>query len=60
MRPKLAETWFFETLVRIHRAGEGAPCGGLKPAGHIAEPAHRLKGRLKPSDLVDAPASHLG
>ena len=22
---KLADTWFFETLVRIHRAGEGAP-----------------------------------
>jgi hypothetical protein len=31
----LAETWFFETLVRIHRAGEGAPFDGLKPAGHI-------------------------
>jgi hypothetical protein len=31
----LADTWFFETLVRIHRAGEGAPFDGLKPAGHI-------------------------
>lgn len=31
----LADTWFFETLVRIHRAGEGAPYDGLKPAGHI-------------------------
>lgn len=31
----LAETWFFETLVRIHRAGEGAPFDGLRPAGHI-------------------------
>lgn len=31
----LADTWFFETLVRIHRAGEGAPYEGLKPAGHI-------------------------
>jgi hypothetical protein len=30
----LADTWFFETLVRIHRAGEGAPFDGLKPAGH--------------------------
>ncbi len=29
----LAETWFLETLVRIHRAGEGAPYEGLKPAG---------------------------
>jgi hypothetical protein len=31
----LADTWFFETLVRIHRAGEGAPFDGLKPAGQI-------------------------
>jgi hypothetical protein len=29
----LADTWFFETLVRIHRAGEGAPYAGLAPAG---------------------------
>ncbi|OPY91003.1 MAG: hypothetical protein A4E72_00351 [Syntrophus sp. PtaU1.Bin208] len=33
-----AETQFFEKLVRIHRAGEGAPFTGLKPAGEI-EPA---------------------
>jgi hypothetical protein len=32
---ELADTWFFETLVRIHRAGEGAPFDGLKPAGHV-------------------------
>jgi hypothetical protein len=31
----LADTWFYETVVRIHRAGEGAPFDGLKPAGHI-------------------------
>jgi hypothetical protein len=36
---KLAETWFLETLVRIHRAGEGAPYSGLKPAGFKADPA---------------------
>jgi len=29
----LADTFFFETLVRVHRAGEGAPYTGLKPAG---------------------------
>jgi len=29
----LADTYFFETLVRVHRAGEGAPFTGLKPAG---------------------------
>ena len=27
---KLADMYFFETLVRIHRAGEGAPYTGLK------------------------------
>lgn len=30
---ELADLWFFETLVRVHRAGEGAPYTGLKPAG---------------------------
>jgi hypothetical protein len=32
---KLADTHFFETLVRVHRAGEGVPFTGLKPAGTI-------------------------
>lgn len=35
---ELADAYFFETLVRIHRAGEGAPYSGLKPAGK-PEPA---------------------
>lgn len=30
-----AETKFFESLVRVHRAGEGAPFTGLKPAGEV-------------------------
>jgi hypothetical protein len=34
----LADTFFFETLVRIHRAGEGAPYTGLKPAGQVEAP----------------------
>lgn len=29
----LAQLWFFENVVRIHRAGEYAPYSGLKPAG---------------------------
>ena len=33
-----AEQTFFATLVKIHRAGEGAPFSGLKPAGAV-EPA---------------------
>ena len=35
---ELADTYFFETLVRIHRAGEGAGYTGLKSAGHIEPP----------------------
>jgi hypothetical protein len=36
---KLADTFLFETIVRIHRAGEGAPYTGLKPAGRDLGPA---------------------
>lgn len=32
---ELADMYFFETLVRIHRAGEGAPYTGLKLAGTV-------------------------
>jgi hypothetical protein len=32
---KLADMHFFETLVRVHRAGEGEPFTGIKPAGAI-------------------------
>lgn len=32
---ELADMYFFETLVRLHRAGEGAPYDGLKPAGEL-------------------------
>ena len=35
----LADTYFFETVVRVHRAGEGAPYTGLKPAGRDLGPA---------------------
>jgi len=37
----LADMYFFETLVRIHRAGEGAPYTGLKP-GTAVDPAVAL------------------
>jgi hypothetical protein len=36
---ELADRYFFETLVRLHRAGEGAPYTGLKPAGRDLGPA---------------------
>jgi hypothetical protein len=36
---ELADRFFFETLVRVHRAGEGAPFTGLKSAGRDLGPA---------------------
>ena len=30
---EVADLYFFETVARVHRAGEGAPYTGLKPAG---------------------------
>src|SRR5512141_745701 len=35
---KLADMYFFETLVRIHRAGEGVAYTGLKPADTQFDP----------------------
>lgn len=35
----LADRYFFETVVRIHRSAEGAPYTGLKPAGRDLGPA---------------------
>ncbi len=61
---QLADQAFFETLVRIHRAGEGAPYTGLKPAGHI-EPAVAAAdrsiatGQLKPvARMILDPVEH--
>lgn len=36
---EVADRWFFETAVRLHREGEGAPYTGLKPAGLDPGPA---------------------
>jgi hypothetical protein len=30
---EVADLYFFDTVVRVHRAGEGAPYTGLRPAG---------------------------
>lgn len=35
---ELADYWFFETVVRVHREGENAPYTGLKPAGLDEDP----------------------
>lgn len=50
----LADRYFLETLVRIHRAGEGAPFTGLKPAGLDLGPAVPAADRALKSGSVDA------
>jgi hypothetical protein len=35
---ELADKYFFETVVRLHRSGEGEPYTGLKPAGSKIAP----------------------
>ena len=49
---ELADMYFFETLVRIHRAGEGAPYTGLKPGAAI-DPAVALADKALESGSVD-------
>lgn len=51
---ELADGYFFETLVRIHRAGEGAPYTGLKPAGTPMEPGVAESDQALESGKVDA------
>lgn len=49
----LADRFFFETLVRVHRAGEGAPYTGLKPAGGVQDPALAAADRTIESGKVE-------
>jgi hypothetical protein len=48
----LADRYFFETLVRLHREGEGAPYTGLKPAGAV-EPIVAASDRALETGSVD-------
>lgn len=50
----LADRYFFETLVRVHRAGEGAPYTGLKPAGRDLGPAIPAADKAIESGSTDA------
>ena len=49
---ELADMYFFETLVRIHRAGEGVPYTGLKP-GEAIDPAVALADKALEKGKVD-------
>jgi len=55
----LADTFFFETLVRLHRAGEGAPYTGLKPAGQV-EPIVAAADKAIADGKGDALAREIG
>lgn len=54
----VADLHFFETVVRVHRAGEGAPYTGLKPAGLSEGPIIPIADRAietgSPDELVQA------
>ncbi|HEX2310870.1 MAG TPA: DUF6448 family protein [Vicinamibacterales bacterium] len=50
---EVADRLFFETVVRIHRAGEGAPYTGLKPAGLSVGPVIPLAERAVSTGLPD-------
>lgn len=49
---ELADMYFFETLVRIHREGEGAPYTGLKP-GVAVDPAVALADKALGDGSID-------
>lgn len=49
-----ADLGFFEALVRVHRAGEGEPFTGLKPAGTDLGPAVRGADKALETGSVDA------
>ena len=58
----LADLYFFETLVRLHRQGEGEPYTGLKPAGAsdpAIESADRALETGSVNDVVTAMAGRL-
>lgn len=50
---ELADQQFFARLVEIHRASEGAPFTGVKPAGQI-DPAVRLADKALDDGEIDA------
>ena len=51
---RLADMYFFETLVRVHRASEGEPYTGLKPAGAEANPAVAAADKALETGSADA------
>ena len=55
----LADHSFFETVVRVHREGEGAPYTGLKPADQEIDPAIAASDSALDAGSVDSLAKLL-
>jgi len=55
----LADRWFFETIVRLHREGEGFPYTGLQPQGTPIEPVILAADSALASGSGDELANHL-
>lgn len=56
---EVADRLFFETVVRVHRAGEGEPYTGLKPAGLDVGPVIPLTERAIETKSAEAVAEYL-
>ncbi len=54
---EVADYWLYETVVRLHREGEGAPYTGLKPAGldwgPVVPRAEKAIERGTPKEVID-------
>jgi hypothetical protein len=57
---ELADRYFFETLVRVHREAEGAPYTGLKPKGTGISPAEMAADKAIEQGSVDKLAGEIG
>ncbi len=56
---ELADMYFFETLVRIHRTGEGVSYDGIKPAGTEVESGIEAADKAVAAGSVDELAKEL-
>lgn len=58
---ELADRYFLETLVRLHRAGEGAPYAGIKdePVEPIVAMADAALASGSPEDMIAKISAHL-
>ena len=57
---EFADNYFFETLVRLHRAGEGEAYTGLKPSGIEVDPGIALADSSLSTGSMDALVTQIG